>query len=72
MSKTYTTEQAAKRTGISRQTLYTWIEEGLVKAPEPVKVGQRTFLLWTERDIQRLKDFKGTLKPGRPKKEGAR
>jgi DNA-binding transcriptional MerR regulator len=67
MARTYTTTQAAKKAGITRQTLHFWVSSGLVKAPAPVKIGQRAFRLWTERDVQRLKEFKGTLHPG-PKK----
>jgi DNA-binding transcriptional MerR regulator len=70
-SKTFTTAQAAKKAGVSRQTLHFWMHEGLIAAPEPVKVGQREFRFWTQQDIDRLKAFKGTLKPG-PKKARTR
>jgi excisionase family DNA binding protein len=67
MAKTFTTAEAAKKAGVSRQTLHTWMNEGLIAAPKPVKVGQRKFRFWTQQDIDRLKSFKGTLKRG-PKK----
>jgi excisionase family DNA binding protein len=67
MKKTYTMAQAAKQLGISRQTLYSWIEAGHVVAPEPTAIGEQSFRLWTEADINRARKFKGALKPG-PKK----
>lgn len=71
MAKTFTTAEAAKKASVSRQTLHTWINEGLITAPEPVRVGQREFRFWTQQDIDKLKGFKGTLKPG-PKKARTR
>jgi excisionase family DNA binding protein len=67
--RTFTTAEAAKRAGISRQTLHTWINERVITAPEPVKVGAREFRFWTQKDIQHLKDFKGNLRPGPKAKE---
>jgi len=65
--RTYTTAQAAKKVGVSRQSLHFWVSNGLVKAPEPVKVGRLTYRFWTGTDIKMLREFKGTLRPG-PKK----
>jgi len=62
--KTYSTEAAAKRIGVSRQTLHTWIEAGNIDAPKSVALGTRSILLWTAADIERARQFKGTLKPG--------
>ncbi|MGC1453394.1 MAG: MerR family transcriptional regulator [Candidatus Sulfotelmatobacter sp.] len=69
--RTFTTAQAAKKAGISRQTLHAWMSEGLVIAPKPVMVGKREFRFWTQQDIDRLKSFRGSLKPG-PKKARTR
>jgi excisionase family DNA binding protein len=62
--KTYTMEEAAKQLGVSRQTLYAWIEAGHVAAPKPTVVGRQSFRLWTEADVKRARKFKGSLKPG--------
>ena len=62
--KTYTTAQVAVKLKISRQTLYSWIEGGHIVAPEPIKVGQRAFRLWTDVHIELARKFKGTLKRG--------
>src|SRR5882724_1043341 len=58
----YTTADAAKKVGVSRQTLHSWINAGLVPVPKPVKVGRREFRLWTGHDIEKLKKFRGTFK----------
>lgn len=63
-AKTYTTAQAAKLIGVSRQTLQAWIAAGDIKAPELIGVGNATLRLWTAKDVERAKKFKGTLRRG--------
>ena len=67
--KTYTMAQAAKKLGISRQTLYDWIKAGHVIAPKPTATGEKKYRLWTVADIACARKFNGTLKrgPKRPK-----
>jgi excisionase family DNA binding protein len=62
--KIYTTAEAAAAIRVSRQTLYSWIEGGKVTAPKLIVTGQKSIRLWTKADIERVKRFKGTLKPG--------
>jgi excisionase family DNA binding protein len=64
MGKRYTTSEAADRIGVSRQTLYSWIDGGHVNAPKPLKFGRSTIRLWTKGDIQKARRFKNTLKRG--------
>jgi predicted DNA-binding transcriptional regulator AlpA len=61
--KFFTTAEAAGKIGISRATLYNWIESGLVNAPESIRPGVR---LWTGSDIVSAARAKGKLKLGRP------
>ncbi|HJT71423.1 MAG TPA: helix-turn-helix domain-containing protein [Terriglobales bacterium] len=63
-AKTYTTAQAAKLIGVSRQTLQAWIAAGQIDAPELIGAGKAKLRVWTARDIERVKKFKGTLRPG--------
>jgi excisionase family DNA binding protein len=63
-SQTYSTEAAAKKIGVSRQTLHTWVEAGKIAFPASVKLGQRSILLWSSADIAQARKFKGTLKRG--------
>jgi DNA-binding transcriptional MerR regulator len=62
--KSYTTTEAAAKIGISRQTLHSWIEGGMVVAPKSLAVGKNSIRLWTKADIDEARKFKGRLKPG--------
>jgi len=66
--KIYTTSQAAKQIGVSRQTLQTWIAAGEIRAPKLIGEGKATLRLWTKADIEKARKFKGALRPGRPRK----
>jgi excisionase family DNA binding protein len=68
-ARTYTTAEAATKIGVSRQTLYTWIEREQIVAPKPIRMGQRSIRFWTEADIQRVGKFKGELKRGPKRKK---
>jgi excisionase family DNA binding protein len=59
-TKTYTTDQAAKKIGVSRQTLYTWIDAGKIEAPKQIQLGKRSMRFWTKADIERVCKFKGS------------
>jgi DNA-binding transcriptional MerR regulator len=61
----YSTGDAARKIGVSRQTLQTWIEADNILAPRLRKVGRMRIRLWTNADIERARRFKGTLRPGR-------
>jgi predicted DNA-binding transcriptional regulator AlpA len=61
-SPTCSTEAAAKKIGVSRQTLHAWIEARKIAFPASVKLGQRSILLWSSADIAQARKFKGTLK----------
>jgi excisionase family DNA binding protein len=63
--KTYSTSDAAKLIGVSRQTLQTWIDRKSIATPRLEKVGRMSIRLWTGADIEKARKFKGTLKPGR-------
>jgi hypothetical protein len=63
--KIYTQAQAAKLTGVSRAQLNTWVRRRLIPLPESIQIGSRTLRLWRDRDVARLKSFKGTQRPGR-------
>jgi excisionase family DNA binding protein len=62
--KIHTTAEAAAAIGVSRQTLYSWIEGGKVSAPKLIVTGKKSIRLWTKADIERVRRFKGTLKRG--------
>jgi excisionase family DNA binding protein len=67
--KTYTTSEAARQIGVSRQTLQTWIAAGEINAPKLIGEGKATLRLWTKADIEKIRKFKGALRPGRPRRK---
>ena len=67
----YTTERAARKVGITRQTLQSWIRTKKIMPPTPTLDGARGKRLWTESDLARLRKAKGKIYykgQGRPKK----
>jgi excisionase family DNA binding protein len=68
MARACSTGEAAKRIGISRQTLQAWIERKRIPAPKLERIGNGKIRLWTRAQIEKARKFKGTLKPGRKPK----
>jgi excisionase family DNA binding protein len=63
----YTTREVAKRAGVSRQTLQTWIAEERVKAPAVIRAaGVR---LWTETDLAQVLKVKPRNYPRKAKRD---
>jgi predicted site-specific integrase-resolvase len=54
--KTYSTKQAAPKIGVSWITLQRYVTSGEIAVPPLQKVGGVTVRLWTERDINRVKN----------------
>ena len=62
------TPEVAKLTGIHLRTLERWIKEGRV-SPGTVVIGQRTYRLWTDAEIKKLRRVKEkTYRKGRGRK----
>jgi hypothetical protein len=55
--------------GVSRQTLQSWIDMNKIPVPGLKNIGRVRIRLWTDADIRQARKFKGTLKPGRKKKQ---
>ena len=58
MNKRYNITHAAKELGVTRQTLYNWIEKGWVKP----KRDYRNYPVFTNEDITNIKKWQTTLK----------
>lgn len=58
MNKRYNITHAAKELGITRQTLYNWIEKGWVKP----KRDYRDYPVFTDKDIKDINKWRETLK----------
>ena len=61
----FSTEDVARKLGVSRAAIHAWIQKGHV-APPLDKIGRA--LIWTEADIARLRAARKKIKPGRPRK----
>jgi excisionase family DNA binding protein len=68
--RTYTTEEAAERAGISRATLQAWIAAKKFRPPKPTLDGARSKRLWDDSDVARLSSLKEKIyRKGRGRKK---
>jgi predicted DNA-binding transcriptional regulator AlpA len=61
----FSTREAAKKLGISHDTLANYIEVGKVPKPETVKAGKRMIHLWTDADIEHVRELLPKIANGR-------
>ena len=59
------TREAAKRLGISYDTLAHYIAVGKVAAPEIAKVGKRVIHMWTDPEIEHVRQLLPKIANGR-------
>jgi predicted DNA-binding transcriptional regulator AlpA len=59
------TRQAAKKLGIEHSTLSKYLEAGKVPAPETVTVGRRIVHMWTESEIEHVRQLLPKIANGR-------
>ena len=56
--------------GVHRVTLEEWLRLRKVKPPTTVPIGEKTYRLWTDSDIERLRKYKGeSYRKGRGRKK---
>ncbi len=61
----YSTRQAAQKLGIGFSTLRKYVDLGLIPVPPITYVGGVKVRLWTDQDIERLRDLLPKLPDGR-------
>jgi len=61
----HSTREAAKKLGISYETLATYIAVGKVPAPEIVTVGRRVVHMWTDAEIEDVRQLLPKIANGR-------
>jgi hypothetical protein len=59
-----TTYEVAKKTRIPRATLQHWIATGKVAKPRLTLRGGKAVRLWSDAQVEKARELKGTLKPG--------
>lgn len=65
----YTTVRVARMTKIPRATLQFWVRTGKIAAPRVKLVKGKAVRLWSVALIEKVRELKGTLKPGPKKKK---
>ena len=60
----YTTVQVAKMTKIPRATLQFWVKTRKSAAPRVKLLKGKAVRLWSAAQIEKIRELKGTLKPG--------
>jgi hypothetical protein len=65
MSHRFSTRQAAKQLGIGHTTLVQYVEAGKVPAPESIIPGERPTHLWTEAEIEHVRQLLPKIANGR-------
>jgi DNA-binding transcriptional MerR regulator len=63
--KTYSSNQAAKKLGLGISTLSTYISVGKIEPPKSVTTGDITVYLWTDADIERVREILPKIANGR-------
>ena len=61
----YSTREAAKKLGISYGTLANYVVIGKVPAPEIVTVGRRVVHMWTEAEVEHVRQLLPKIANGR-------
>jgi predicted site-specific integrase-resolvase len=61
----YSTRDAAKKLGISHETLAQYVAVGKVPAPEIVAVSSRVIHMWTEAEIEHVRQLLPKIANGR-------
>jgi hypothetical protein len=73
MKKTYSTQQAARKMGVSFRTLNRWLALELIRPSMAIPMdGGRTLWRWTDVDIARGRKVKAKQHPGPKPKAGKR
>ena len=61
----YSTNEAAKKLGIGLTTLSRYIEQKKIPAPKFLKAGKSTFHVWTEEEIEHVRQLLPKIANGR-------
>lgn len=58
MKNNYSTAEVASASRVSKRTLLRWLYDGKVPEPGKHRMGGIEVRIWSERDLQRVKDFR--------------
>ena len=63
--KNFSTRQAAKKLGLAHSTLNNYIASGKVPAPKSVTTGTTTVHIWSEKEIENVRQLLPKIANGR-------
>ncbi len=63
--KQYSTREAAKKLGLSLLSIQRYIAAGKISAPPVLKVGRGKLRIWTDRDIEDVREILPKIANGR-------
>lgn len=66
--QTYSVSEAARMLGVDRRTLQRWIRDGRIPAPVTQVLAGVQLKFWTERDLEKLKQYKAAQYWGKGKR----
>lgn len=52
------TREVAAIVGVHVATLEEWLSKGKIRPPRTIRVGAKTYRLWAEKDIERIRTYK--------------
>jgi excisionase family DNA binding protein len=55
--KTYSISEAAEILDVNRRTLYRWIKNRVIPAPEPGEVNGRLARVWVDADMMAIREY---------------
>jgi excisionase family DNA binding protein len=66
------TREVAELVSVHLATLEEWLSSEKVKSPKTLQIGGQTYRLWTDRDVERLREYKRKFyRKGRGRKKKA-
>ena len=69
MTKAYSTVQVAKQLGVTSDTLHRWIRERRIDAPPIQSLGRMKVRLWSQKQIEKAKQYKAEKYRKKPRGE---
>jgi excisionase family DNA binding protein len=63
------TLDVASVVGIGRATLERWLRDGRIRAPQTIRIGRRRFRLWTNGDLEAIREYKASNYRKKPRRK---
>ena len=67
----YSTQEVANLVGVHKNTLKRWLYSGSIGEPRHAKIAMQDYRVWSERDVQRVREFKKNNYRKKPRRKKA-